>query len=548
MGAVRFLDASGQPMAPAAPSRGRMMALASGANAPYDAADIAGDQMAAWRPFLWSPDAELNPYRDRIVSRIRDLVKNDGWSNGIVTRIVDSAIGGVFHPIPRPHFKFLRAYSGLKTFDAAWAAEYATTVKAYHWNWAMDEGRYCDLGRRQVLPQIYGTAFRHKMVDADALAMLPYRLDRLGVGRARYATCVQLIDPDRLSNPQLRFDTQNLRGGVEVDADDVAVGYHIRQAHVGDWFSAAKSVTWVRVPAETPDGRRIVVHDFDIDRAGRHRGGAGILAPVMSRLRMLFKYDNAEVEAALINAIFSAYIESPFDHEMLQDVVGDSNSIGVYQEGRSAFHDQQRVTLNGSRVLKLYPGEKMSTVNSARPSSNFADFEKAVLRNAASAAGISAQQASNDWSDVNYSSARGALLEFWKTLTRRRQDFATGFAQPVYAAWLEESMEVDDLPLPAGAPPFEECRTAYARASWMGPGIGWMDPVDEPTGSVIRLDAALTTHSRELADQGLDLDEVLEERSLELQKFKDHDIPPPSWAQAQPVREIAQTPKKPEAN
>jgi hypothetical protein len=28
-------------------------------------------------------------------------------------------------------------------------------------------------------------------------------------------------------------------------------------------------------------------------------------------------------------------------------------------------------------------------------------------------------QFSNDWSDTNYSSARGALLEAWKTMSRR---------------------------------------------------------------------------------------------------------------------------------
>jgi Phage portal protein, lambda family len=37
-----------------------------------------------------------------------------------------------------------------------------------------------------------------------------------------------------------------------------------------------------------------------------------------------------------------------------------------------------------------------------RPSGNFADFEEAVLRNVASAAGLSFRQVSNDWPDVNY--------------------------------------------------------------------------------------------------------------------------------------------------
>jgi hypothetical protein len=35
-------------------------------------------------------------------------------------------------------------------------------------------------------------------------------------------------------------------------------------------------------------------------------------------------------------------------------------------------------------------------------------------------------------------------------------------------------MAVDDLPLPRGAPDFLECRNAYSRCRWQGPGRGWV--------------------------------------------------------------------------
>ncbi|PWI82157.1 phage portal protein, partial [Enterobacter sp. CGMCC 5087] len=98
--------------------------------------------------------------------------------------------------------------------------------------------------------------------------------------------------------------------------------------------------------------------------------------------------------------------------------------------------------------------EEIGTVDAARPNSNFADFENAMLRNLAAATGLSAQQISQDWSDVNYSSARAAMLEAWKTLTRRREDFGSGFAQPVLVGFMEELHEFSDLPLPRNAPDF----------------------------------------------------------------------------------------------
>jgi capsid protein len=153
-----------------------------------------------------------------------------------------------------------------------------------------------------------------------------------------------------------------------------------------------------------------------------------------------------------------------------------------------------------------------------------------VLRNVASGIGLSAQQVSNDWSDVNYSSARGALLEAWKTLGRRRHDFAEGFAAPIRIGWLEEAHAVDDLPLPNGAPKFVECRGAYARATWVGPGVGWVDPVAESQGAIMRMDGALSTLQDECSQQGLDFEEVLEQRRYELQLFDEYKIPRPEWA------------------
>ncbi|MCO6901713.1 phage portal protein, partial [Pseudomonas aeruginosa] len=127
----------------------------------------------------------------------------------------------------------------------------------------------------------------------------------------------------------------------------------------------------------------------------------------------------------------------------------------------------------------------MSTLNAARPNANFAGFEGAMLRNAAAAIGISYEQLTQDWSQTNYSSARAALVEVWRTLSRRRMDFGIGFCTPIYATFLEEAFELGELPLPAGAPDFIEARAEYARAQWIGPGRGWVDPVKEPTGSMI---------------------------------------------------------------
>lgn len=122
------------------------------------------------------------------------------------------------------------------------------------------------------------------------------------------------------------------------------------------------------------------------------------------------------------------------------------------------------------------------------------------------------------------------MLEAWKTITRRRQDFGIGFGQAIYDAFLEEAMEVDPLPLPAGAPEYFLHRAAYGRVTWMGPGRGWVDPVAEKQGAILGLDACLSTLEAEVGENvGEDWIDVADQRAREIAALKARDIPLPSW-------------------
>lgn len=527
--AVQILDASGRPMEP---SRPRARGMIGGNNVPYDAADRTGAYTRDWNPYLWSPDGELNGYRDTIVARMRDLVRNDGWASGVITRILDNAVGANFRPIAKPDWRALQYYTGNTSFDAEWAYEYSKALDASYRTWALSDGRWSDAQRRLTIPQMFRVAFRHKLIDGDSLINAQWRPERCRPGKARYASAMQLIDPDRLSNPQMGFDQSHMRGGVEVDDDGVAVAYHIRGAHAGDWFSAGKSLRWDRIERETDWGRPVIIHDYDTDRADQHRGGVGILGPVVQKLKMLFRYDVAELDASIINAIFGAWLESPFDQQFAEEAFAGGEALGAYQEARLDYHNDARIRLPGvgPGIAKLFPGEALKQLDAKRPTSNFIGFEKATLRNVAQAAGVSAQQASNDWSDVNYSSARGAMLEFWKTMTRRRDDFATGTCQPVYSCFVEEAHEIDDVPLPAGSPDFAEFREAFARAKWIGPGRGWIDPVAEVKGAILGMDSALMDYDEICAEQGVDGDDMIQARKQTIARFREAGLEPPSWA------------------
>ena len=526
--AAKILDQDGREIPAAEIARTRARALIGNPNAPYDAADRSSAEMAGWNAYLGAPDVETTPNRDLAVARIRDMVRNDGWASGTVTKTVDAAIGADFRLSARPDYRALARWYG-PGFDAVWAKEFADAAEAGFRLWACedDPARWCDAERKDSFTEKSRLGFRHYLVEGEVVGPVGWHPERIGYGGARYGTTMHLVDPDRLSNPNLAMDTTSLRGGVELDDEGlVPVAYHLRGAHIGEWWAAAKSVTWTRVPRETSWGRPGFVHFYDRDRAGDHRPVGGIFTPVLARMRMLAQYDRLEVQAAIINAIFGAFIESPFDADDVQkSLEDDAGQISAYQQLRSDFHADNRLSVGSVRLAKLFPGEQIKTVSSSRPAGAFDMFEAAMLRNLAVATGSSFETVSANFRGSTYSSARQALLEAWRTLYRRRRSFGRGWATPHYVALLEEMIEYGDVPLPRGAPDFAEARAWYARCSWMGPGRGWVDPTKEPEGSRMKIASGLSTLEREAAENdGSDWEENLDQLALEQKAAKDRGL------------------------
>ena len=471
---------------------------------PYRAGDPLHQDMASWLPPLVSADAAILTSRNLIVARIRDLVRNNGWASGMVRRYIDSVIGANLRLAAAPDHRAL----GVESEQTAALAEQMETA----WrSWANDPLRRCDASRHDTFGLMAGLLFRHKLVDGEALAVLLWRPDR-----GRWATCVQVIDPDRLSNPYGRPDDDTLRGGVELDGDGAAIAYHMRRAHPYDRsLSVARSMVWDRVDRETPWGRPVAIHDFDRDQAGQHRG-VSRLAAALREARMTDSYASAELQSAVINAILAAFIESPFDHSLLADALDSPDDIGAYQALRSDFHNERNITLNGARVATLFPGERMGFQAAARPSQQFPAFMSVLKRNITSAmGGMSYEQGTLDWSQSNYSSARGGIVEAAKTVIADRFAFEVRTVVPIYLAVMEEAVDQGAVVLPDGAPDLYDEPGAYLRARWIGPGRGWIDPVKEGQAAQIRMDTMLSTLEREAAEQGLDWQEVIQQRARE---------------------------------
>jgi lambda family phage portal protein len=526
---------------------GTVLAVPPYSNAfPYEASSYGTPEMGNWYPWIRSPDSEINLHRDQMVARSRDLARNDGWASGGITRILDNTVGAHLRLSANPDYRSLSMMA--RGFDAMWADEFRRAVEALWRGYSEDIGHYNDVSRELTISQQLRLALRHKLVDGDSLIVAYWMPERIGRGGAKYATAFQLVDPDRLSNPYQMIDSKHLRGGVEIDQHGVPIAYHIRKAEQNDWYNAHESMVWERIEREDPDGWRRVIHDFERDRANQHRG-IGIFTPVLKHAKMLARYYGIELQAATVATIFGTYVTSPYDPAMIEAAMdSDGGELGFYQDLRTDWSKERPAMLNNVRVPTLAPGEEIKQVAAAHPHTGFGEFAHEMLRSLAAALGVSAEQITQDWSRTNYSSARAAMLESWKTLSRRNTEFKVGTATPIYATWLQEVMERGDLDdvLPRNAPDYVEAATEYSRSDWLGVGRGYVDVTKEAAGAVMRMDGGLSTLRDEAKEQGRDWEEVLHQRALEVKMFKELGLPLPEWAGEVAAAEAAKPEEAPQ--
>lgn len=470
----------------------------------YVGASRSHQDLAGWRPPKVSGAGAL-PAGDRhlLSSRVQDQNRNDAWSVAGTARQVDAIIGAGWGLAATPNRRRL----GL-TEQAA--AEIAAQIESEFQDYADDPDCWCDAARMRNFGGLLALGYRHRAVDGEALAVIQY-LDRGGP----WATALDIVDPDRLAQPPEAVESTAFRDGIELRGSE-PIAYHIRLTHPSDYARTGED-RFVRVPRYV-DGRRIVLHAFEPSRAGEVRG-VSALAPIVKKLRMLGRYDEAELQAAVLNAVMAAFVTSPYDPKEAMDALAAGEAPGTdgYNAARAAFWEQSGgVRLDGAQVNFLYQGEKVEFSPASHPNAVFEHFTRASLRNIAAAMGISYEQLSADWSQVNYSSARAALLEVWRGFTARAGFFAAQFVQPFYVRWFEEAVARGRIKLPAGSPSFEEAKTAWTRARWRMPGRGWVDPLKEAQAAGERMLLGISTLDREAAEQGADWEELLVQRAREM--------------------------------
>lgn len=489
----------------------------------YDGASRVAREVAMWQPSMKSADGDILPEKALADTRVRDMTRNDAYVSAGMDIHRDNIVGARYMLNAKPDWKTL----GL---PESWAEEFQEVAEAKFSLYAESPSNWPDAARMNTLTAMVRLALGVYVMTGEVLATAEWRRDG---GRA-FNTCVQMIDPDRLSNPYGEMDSPTLRGGVQRDYMGAPIGYHIRMAHPAD-LTDINAYKWKYVPATKglASGkpwwdRALVIHIVEQFRPDQTRGIAKMVS-ALKEMRMTKNFRDITLQKAVTQATYAATIESDLPSEAIYAALGGGDQsimpwatdyLGTIAQYTSSAKNLQ---IDGVKIPHLFPGTKLNLQNAGAPDGVGTEYERSLLRHIAAALGVSYEQLSRDYSEVNYSSLRAANNETHKYMQGKKAMVADRFASSIYRLWLEEAINKGELPMPPNAPSWYEGQNAdaYARCEWIGASRGQIDELKETQAAVLRGKNNLTTDEAECARLGLDWRDVYRQRAREKKMRED---------------------------
>ncbi|MDF2119543.1 phage portal protein [Roseiarcaceae bacterium H3SJ34-1] len=268
--------------------------------------------------------------------------------------------------------------------------------------------------------------------------------------------------------------------GIELDRSGRRVAYWIRQSPPGDPFGF--SVAPIRVPAAD------VVHIFRPLVAGQLRG-VSWLAPVLLPAKELDALADAMLVRAKVAALFAG-------------VVVDADGTGALPTDGAG--DPSIASLEPGAMINLPPGKSIEFPDMP-DQGGAAHLLTATMRLIAAGAGVTAEQASGDYSQINYSSARAALIEFRKFIESvQHHVIAFQLLRPVWSRFIRWQV----LQGGVSAATYSADRSAVEAVDWLPPRWDQVDPLKDTQAAVLQIENGLKSRSEFIAERGLDAEDV----------------------------------------
>lgn len=445
-----------------------------------------------------SPKSDLEENRSTLRKRTRDLAMNSPIGAAAINATNTSTIGPGLIVKPKIDYEYL----GISRQQAT---EIERSIKREFSLWA--DSTLCDIADQNNFYELQQIAFSDWLRNGEAFVLI---LHKDGESNMPYGLKLKLVQADRVCTPgdwsgeysgidKKEKNGNRIMNGIEIDKDGRVVAYHISSTFPGEY--GVEKQEWKRVKKRgEKTGNENILHIFNAETSEQYRG-VPFLSPIIQTLKQTTRYTEAEITAALVNAILAVFIETEDGEEPDTGYGGEDDeetedAWGTPIGGAPKPNDNEIVMGSGT-VVTLKPGEKVEAVKAEHPSGSFSEFMDAMTTQMGAALEISPEVLQKKFGQ-NFSASKGALNESWRAFIKRRKWFVNDFCQVVYEQWLAEAVALGRVKAP-GFFTDPMIRKAYANTTWTGPAQGCLNPMQEVNAATQRIAAGLSTREDECA-------------------------------------------------
>jgi lambda family phage portal protein len=385
---------------------------------------------------------------DALRVHARDLVRNNGWAKRARRLIANNTVGWGFTPKPDTDAEATRA-AAMKLWKK-WAG--STQIDA--------AGRLTFVAMQRMVM---------KTVPVDG-EILFRRRRRQAKDPLEIPLQIQTLEGDHLDmgkDAETSAAGGPIVNGVEFDKLGRRAAYWLFREHPGSGRLTTNLVS-ERVPAAD------VIHVFDQDRAGEARGVSWFGAAIVN-LKELDEFEDAELMKQKIAACFAAFVT---DTDGIGSPLGDtseSDEVDTFEPGM---------------IVNLPAGKSVTTASP--PTVTNGDSPVRTLRRIAASLGVTYEEMTGDFSQVNFSSARmGRLVHRGYVQAWQDDMLVPHFCQRIWEWAMEAAVVAGKIP-------------EAISAEWTAPPLPMIEPDKEGLAYQRLVRGGQMTLSQSIREQGYD--------------------------------------------
>lgn len=415
----------------------------------YEAASP-GRRTSGWHRSGADANAANGPALAALRWHARDLVRNNGWARNAKSVIARNTVGwGI---VPKPI-----------------GAGEATLGRARElWSrWA--DTTECDADGRLTFAGLQRLAIE---TVAESGEVLIRRRRRRAEDGLTIPLQLQVLEPDFIDTSKDGVSGPAggpIVQGVEFDKLGRRAAYWLFDEHPGS-NRIGKSFASRRHAASD------VIHVFRQERPGQVRGVSWYAAAIV-KLKDFDDYEDAVLLRQKIAACFAAFVT-------------DADGAGV-PLGEQSPENPLLETLEPGLISYLPPGKNITFAAPPGISDN-ASFSTTTLRRIAASIGVTYEDLTGDYSQVNFSSARMARLAHWANVHDWRWNLLIPQLCNGVWGWAMEAAFIAGL--------LEE----MPRAEWTAPPMAMLEPDKEGLAYARLIRSGVMTHDEAVREQGGD--------------------------------------------